>query len=76
LFFYREPEEVKDREEEEGMVQEFTPAEYGAPAIAAVEQWTGDGGDAVVAASNWDAPVAEVPVAAQDWSAGSAGIDF
>ncbi|KAJ7534021.1 hypothetical protein O6H91_13G075800 [Diphasiastrum complanatum] len=44
LFFYREPEEAKEREEEEGAVQEFAPTEYVAPplAFAASEtQWEG-----------------------------------
>ena len=53
------------------MIQEFTPAEYTAPPIAAVEQWTADGTDAAV--GNWEAPVTVVPVAAQEWSTGPAG---
>lgn len=73
LFFYREPEEAKEREEEEGAAPEFTPAEYNAPPIAlAAEQWGTEGGDA----GNWEPSVAApVPAAvqtpAQDWSAGA-----
>eukprot|EP00250_Pteridium_aquilinum_P007130 c16914_g1_i1 orf=384-1316(-) len=72
LFFYREPEEAKEREEEEGAAPEFTPAEYNAPPIAiAAEQWGTEGGDA----GNWE-PVAPAPAVVQapvqDWSAGAA----
>ncbi|KAJ7521573.1 hypothetical protein O6H91_19G060400 [Diphasiastrum complanatum] len=44
LFFYREPEEAKEREEEEGAVQEFAPTEYVAPPLTfapADAQWEG-----------------------------------
>ncbi|KAH7278152.1 hypothetical protein KP509_38G026900 [Ceratopteris richardii] len=74
LFFYREPEEAKEREEEEAAAPEFTPAEYTAPPMAlAADQWGGaEGGDA----GNWEpaavtteAPVTTAPV--QEWTAGA-----
>lgn len=71
LFFYREPEEAKEREEEDGAAPEFTPAEYTAPPIAlAAEQWAPESGDA----GNWEPVVpatAMVQAPAQDWSAGT-----
>ena len=71
LFFYREPEEAKEREDEEGVAPEFTPAEYAAPMAISAEQWTGDG----ALAGNWDAalpPIAGVvPVPAQELSEGN-----
>ncbi|MCO5603374.1 hypothetical protein L7F22_057524 [Adiantum nelumboides] len=76
LFFYREPEEAKEREEEEGVAPEFAPAEYNPPppiALAAPDQW-GEGGDA----GNWEpaAPAAAAPAVAQapgqEWSGAAA----
>lgn len=63
LFFYREPEEAKEREDEEGVAPEYTPAEYNAPplTLAADPQW---GAEAVVdATAQWD-PEAVAPTAA------------
>jgi len=69
LFFYREPDETKDREEEEGGIAEFVPVEYGAPPLpvpGADTQWEAD------AAGQWEPDVASaaVPavVAAPDWT--------
>jgi len=69
LFFYREPDETKDREEEEGGVAEFVPVEYSAPPIpipGADTQWEGD------AAGQWEPDVASIAipaaVAAPEWS--------
>lgn len=45
LFFYREPDETKDREDEEGGVAEIVPVEYAAPPLpvpGADTQWEGD----------------------------------
>jgi hypothetical protein len=68
LFFYREPDETKDREEEEGGVAEFVPVEYSAPPIpipGADAQWEGD------AAGQWEPDVASIAipaaVAAPEW---------
>ncbi len=62
LFFYREPDETKDREDEEGGVAEFVPVEYAAPPLpvsGADTQWEGDIASvampAVVAAPEWTA---------------------
>lgn len=62
LFFYREPEEAKDREEEEGAAPEFA-ADYPAPSLALPgEQWGSE-----VVDTQWGAPdAATVPVAAPD----------
>ncbi|CAK9189993.1 unnamed protein product [Sphagnum troendelagicum] len=69
LFFYREPDETKDREEEEGAIAEFVPVEYGAlplPVPGADTQWEAD------APGQWEPDVASaaVPavVAAPDWT--------
>ncbi len=69
LFFYREPDETKDREEEEGGIAEFVPVEYGAlplPVPGADTQWEAD------APGQWEPDVASaaVPavVAAPDWT--------
>lgn len=56
LFFYREPDETKDREEEEGGAPEFTPAEYvPPPALTAGDatEWTQEG--------QWEPEGAAVP---------------
>eukprot|EP00240_Pyramimonas_obovata_P015517 CAMPEP_0118920954 /NCGR_PEP_ID=MMETSP1169-20130426/362_1 /TAXON_ID=36882 /ORGANISM="Pyramimonas obovata, Strain CCMP722" /LENGTH=294 /DNA_ID=CAMNT_0006861579 /DNA_START=113 /DNA_END=997 /DNA_ORIENTATION=- len=78
LFFYREPEEARDPEEE--AAPEVFQQEYGVPAVPAVESWDApaDG----VAAGQWDptaaaaaAPVAgqwTEPVAAGGWDAAQA----
>ncbi|BBN03774.1 small subunit ribosomal protein SAe [Marchantia polymorpha subsp. ruderalis] len=60
LFFYREPDETKDREEEEGGPAEFTATEYVPPsALVATEgQWEG------VEAGQWEAEGAAVPAVA------------
>ncbi|KAG0569863.1 hypothetical protein M758_6G116800 [Ceratodon purpureus] len=70
LFFYREPEESKDREEEEGAAPEFAAVEYAAPAL-------GLGGDAqwgpeAAEAGQWETPEAAVAAAgvpAAEWAA-------
>lgn len=75
LFFYREPEEAKDHEDEEAPVAEYT-ADYTAPALALPgDQWGADIPDAqwgvpessaaVVAVPDW--PGAAVPIAAEGW---------
>eukprot|EP01018_Ginkgo_biloba_P031416 Gb_10091 [translate_table: standard] len=69
LFFYREPEETKDREEDEVAAPEFNAA-YTAPTFAlASEQW-----GAEVADAHWEPDVAVVPpvipaVPGADWMA-------
>lgn len=70
LFFYREPDEAKDREEEEGGAPEFTPAEYVPPQalVASDPQWEG------VDAAQWETEAPAVPVvpgavAPQEWTA-------
>ncbi len=70
LFFYREPDETKDREEEEGGVAEFVPVEYAAPPLpvpGADTQWEGE------AAGQWEPDLASVAVppviAAPEWTA-------
>lgn len=71
LFFFREPEESKDRDDEEGGAPEFAPVEYAAPAL-------GVGGDAqwgpeAAEAGQWE-PEAAVPagVPAAEWVAPAA----
>jgi small subunit ribosomal protein SAe len=68
LFFYREPDEGKDREDEEGAAVEFAAVEYAAPAIgiggdaqwgpetAEAGQWEADAGAAAPggAPAGWD----------------------
>ncbi|XP_021903011.1 40S ribosomal protein SA-like [Carica papaya] len=79
LFFYREPEEAKQQEEEEAVPQtDFgLPApDYGLPAIGdqwggqiADTQWTADAVQPPIAAvpgTNWSE---QVPVAAEGWDA-------
>lgn len=70
LFFYREPEEAKGREEEEGVAPEYTATEFVAPPLTLpAEQWVRDAGDA----GNWE-PDAVAPVTAAvsvpEWTAG------
>jgi len=81
LFFYREPEEAKEREEDEGGAPEFVAAEYVPPATlpaadgqwegAEVAQWEGEGAavpGVVPAAGATPAEwVAAAPVAAAGW---------
>lgn len=70
LFFYREPEEAKDREEEEGAAPEYTATEFSAPPLTiAAEQWPTETGDA----GNWEpdgaaktVPPAQAP---SEWAA-------
>lgn len=70
LFFYREPDETKDREEEEGGAPEFTAPEYvPPPALAAPDaQWDGaDPGQWETEGAAAPAPVAAPSVAPGDW---------
>jgi len=63
LFIYREPEEAKDRDDEEGVAHEFAQPEYAAPALlsAADAQWGPEGADA----AQWEPETAAaIPVAA------------
>lgn len=70
LFFYREPEETKDRDDEEGAAPEFAAVEYAAPALAlgGDAQW----GPEAAEAGQWevDATAAAVPagIAAPEWT--------
>ncbi|KAG5021619.1 hypothetical protein JHK82_017524 [Glycine max] len=77
LFFYREPEEAKQQEEEEAPAVDYAITDFNAGAIAADGQWPGtidqSWSDAVpqpipaVPGVNWGAP-AEAPAAAGgDW---------
>nr|XP_024395515.1 40S ribosomal protein SA-like [Physcomitrium patens] len=82
LFFYREPDEGKDREEEEGGAAEFAAVEYAAPTLAlggdaqwgpeAAEagQWETDAAAGAVPAgapAGWDVGAAAAPVAPAGW---------
>ena len=61
LFFYREPEESKDRDEEEAAAPEFAPVEYSAPTLGLEGQWGPEGAEA----AQWEQPeAAAVPVVA------------
>jgi small subunit ribosomal protein SAe len=63
LFIYREPEEAKDRDDEEGVAHEFAQPEYAAPALlsAADAQWGPEGADA----AQWEPETAAaIPAAA------------
>ena len=63
LFIYREPEEAKDRDDEEGVAHEFAQPEYAAPALlsAADAQWGPEGADA----AQWEPDTAAaIPAAA------------
>ena len=69
LFFYREPEESKDRDEEEGAAPEFAAVEYTAPALAlgGDAQW----GPEAAEAGQWETDAAAVPAgvpAAAEWA--------
>ena len=75
LFFYREPEESKERDEEEGAAPEFAAVEYAAPALGlGGEQW----GPEAAEAGQWEQPeaaaAAGVPAAAPaaGWDVGAA----
>ena len=87
LFFYREPEESKDRDEEEAAAPEYAAAGYAAPAIglggeqwgleaAEAGQWEPSEGAAVAsgvpAGAEWAAPAA-APVAG-GWDVGAAAV--
>lgn len=68
LFFYREPEESKDRDEEEGAAPEFAAVEYAAPTIGmgGEAQW----GPEAAGAGQWEPEVAAAAgVPAADWTA-------
>lgn len=54
LFFYREPDEAKERDEEEGGAPEFTPAEYVPPPTLTASDAQWDGAEAV----QWEAEAA------------------
>jgi small subunit ribosomal protein SAe len=64
LFFYREPEEAKDRDEDEGAAPEFAAVEYAAPALTG-EQW----GPEAAEAGQWEPEVAAVAAPAAEWAA-------
>ncbi|KAJ7300111.1 hypothetical protein O6H91_10G089300 [Diphasiastrum complanatum] len=74
LFFYREPDEAKEREEEEVAAQEFVPTEYNPPAVAFP---AGDGNWGGAETGQWDPEtVAVIPGvipagAPADWTAGT-----
>lgn len=77
LFFYREPEEAKEREDEEGGVApEYAPAEFtAAPMALAGEQWGPDSGNA----GNWEpgvgvATAAPTELTSQEWSGAPAPV--
>lgn len=57
LFFYREPDETKDREEEETGAPEFTAPEYVPPPALTADAGQWDGADA----GQWEAEGATVP---------------
>ncbi|KAG5563570.1 hypothetical protein RHGRI_006116 [Rhododendron griersonianum] len=76
LFFYREPEESKEQQEEEAPVQDY--ADYGAPALGALTadtwgdntQWQGDtGAPAIASAVSTGWTQEPVPVAGEGWDA-------
>ena len=82
LFFYREPEESKDRDEEEAAAPEFAAVDYAAPGVGG-EQWGPEAAEAAqweptdaaavpagAPTAEWAAPVA-APVAA-GWDVGAA----
>ncbi|KAE9451919.1 hypothetical protein C3L33_16194, partial [Rhododendron williamsianum] len=80
LFFYREPEESKEQQEEEAPVQDY--ADYGAPALGALDagnwgdsQWQGETvapaiASAVAPAPGWTEET--VPPAGGGWDAAAA----
>ena len=58
LFFYRDPEEAKDQEEEAAGAPEYAAVEYAAPGQWGADQWTSDvAAPPPVAGGDW--PVAE-----------------
>ena len=60
LFFYREPEEAKEKEEEAVAPPDYGIADYGAAPLVASDQWAGQISDA-----QWGDPdVVPPPVAA------------
>jgi len=61
LFFYREPEESKDRDEEEGAAPDFAAVEYTAPALAlgGDAQW----GPEAAEAGQWEVDAAATAAA-------------
>ena len=60
LFFYREPEEAKEKEEEEALPPpDFGIADYGAAPLVASDQWSAQIPDA-----QWGAADVVVPAAA------------
>jgi len=71
LFFYREPEEAKQQEEEEAPAADYAITDYNPGGIAADGQWPGtidqSWTDAVpqpipaVPGVNWGAPATEAP---------------
>lgn len=62
LFFYREPDEGKDRDEEEAGAAEFAAVEYPAPALGMVgdAQW----GPEAAEAGQWEADASAVATGA------------
>jgi len=66
LFFYRDPEEAKDQEEEAAGAPEYAAiADYTAPGQWGGDQWTSDvAAPPPVAGGDW--PAAEAPVAGGD----------
>ncbi|KAH9291435.1 hypothetical protein KI387_043374, partial [Taxus chinensis] len=75
LFFYREPEEAKEHDEEDAPAPEYT-ADYTAPALALPgEQWGSEVVDAQWGAPETGAiPVAVPPIPAADWTGASGPI--
>ncbi|CAI5489338.1 unnamed protein product [Closterium sp. Naga37s-1] len=68
LFFYRDPEETKEEQPEEGAAAEFGAVEFGAVPQIAEGQW-----DAAAPTADWDAaaaaPGGAVPAVAGGWDA-------
>ncbi|KAJ0531265.1 putative ribosomal protein S2 [Helianthus annuus] len=71
LFFYREPEEVKEEEDETAVVDY---KDYGAGAIGMDDQWSSQIPDAQWGGDVAQPPIAGAPVAAADWGAADAPI--
>ncbi|KAJ0881171.1 putative ribosomal protein S2 [Helianthus annuus] len=71
LFFYREPEEVKEEEDETAVVDY---KDYGAGAIGMDDQWSSQIPDAQWGGDIAQPPIAGAPVAAADWGAADAPI--
>ncbi|KAL3720728.1 hypothetical protein ACJRO7_005527 [Eucalyptus globulus] len=83
LFFYREPEETKQQEEEDAIA----PAEYGLPDYSGADQWTSQIPDAswagetappaavaAVPAATWAPEQGAAPVAVDGWDAVAAPV--